>query len=45
MRFAKKETEQAKAQRLMSYKHLEKQMLEEPWTDVEYLGINVGLYL
>ena len=32
-----------KAQRLTSYKHLEKQMAEEPWTDVEYFGIHVGL--
>ncbi|XP_028409437.1 DNA-directed RNA polymerase III subunit RPC5-like isoform X1 [Dendronephthya gigantea] len=40
VRFAKKETEQAKAQRLSSYKHLEKQMSEEPWTEVEYFGIN-----
>lgn len=43
MKFARQETEEAKARRMRSFGYLQKKRDEEPWIDVTYHGIDVGL--
>ncbi|XP_068672211.1 DNA-directed RNA polymerase III subunit RPC5-like isoform X1 [Montipora foliosa] len=38
VKFARPETEKAKAQRLSSFKYLEKKKAEEPWTNVQFFN-------
>lgn len=42
MKFARQETEEAKARRMRSYGYLQKKRNEESWIHVEYHGVNVG---
>ena len=41
VKFARPETEKAKAQRLSSFKYLEKKKAEEPWTNVQFFNPQV----
>lgn len=41
VKFARPETERAKAQRLTSFKYLEKKKAEEPWKTVEFFNPQV----
>ena len=41
VKFARPETEKAKAQRLSSFKYLEQKKAEEPWTNVQFFNLQV----
>lgn len=41
VKFARPETEKAKAQRLSSFKYLEQKKAEEPWTNVQFFSLQV----
>lgn len=41
VKFARPETDKAKANRLSSFKYLEKKQAEEPWVDLSYCTIQV----
>ena len=41
MKFARPETDRAKAQRLSSFKYLEKKKAEEPWKKVQFCNPQV----
>jgi len=43
VKFARPETERAKAQRLSSFKYLEKKKAEEPWKNVQFYNSQVLL--
>ena len=45
VKFARPETERAKAQRLSSFKYLEKKKAEEPWTNVQFSNPQVHFIL
>lgn len=45
VKFARQETDDAKARRLASYEYLQKKQDEEPWIRVQYNGPDVSGYV